>query len=277
MSKSPGNSPTGNRSLHSIAPHFPPRLFTVELRQSRVPSAHTVKHSPRFSVLFRKFPKISQEWPEIAPFSSSRCKPRTPRLGLPKRMEPARSQALPAPLTCEPAAGLDDFEALVRTHRPRVFRFILASLRDRETAENLTQDCFIRAYRARDQFRGASSVVTWILEIAANLVRSHQSSGRLKFWRHSLQGRADVADLGNAIPDRGQSPEAAALVHEQVNAIWTAAGCLPARQREVFLLRFVEDMSLLEIAEVTGMKEGTVKTHLFRALETVRARLEATR
>jgi RNA polymerase sigma-70 factor (ECF subfamily) len=59
-----------------------------------------------------------------------------------------------------------------------------------------------------------------------------------------------------------------------VQAIWTAAASLPGRQRTVFLLRFVEDMELLEIAEVTGMKEGTVKTHLFRALQSVRARLE---
>jgi RNA polymerase sigma-70 factor (ECF subfamily) len=83
-----------------------------------------------------------------------------------------------------------------------------------------------------------------------------------------------VADIGNLIPDRQQSPEAAAVIQEQVQAIWTAAASLPGRQRTVFLLRFVEDMELLEIAEVTGMKEGTVKTHLFRALQSVRARLE---
>jgi RNA polymerase sigma-70 factor (ECF subfamily) len=171
----------------------------------------------------------------------------------------------------------DDFDSLVRLHRPRVFRFILASLRNRETAENLTQDCFIRAYQAWGRFRGASSVATWFLQIAANLVRDHESSGRLKFWRRSLHSSADVSDIGNSIPDQQQSPEAAALVQEQVRAIWAAAAELPARQRTVFLLRFVEDMDLLEIAEVTGMKEGTVKAHLFRALHAVRARLEATK
>jgi RNA polymerase sigma-70 factor (ECF subfamily) len=181
-----------------------------------------------------------------------------------------------------PAAGedqtrrLEDFDALVRTHRPRIFRFILASVRNRETAENLTQDCFVRAYQAREKFRGASSVATWFLQIAANLVRDHESSSRLKFWRRSLDS-ADVADLSGSIPDRQQSPEAQALVEEQVRAIWSAAASLPARQRTVFLLRFVEDMDLLEIAEVTGMKEGTVKAHLFRALQSVRARLEGTR
>ena len=171
----------------------------------------------------------------------------------------------------------EDFESQVRIHRPRIFRFLLASLRNRETAENLTQDCFVRAYQARHQFRGASSIGTWFMQIAANLVRMHESNGRLKFWRRNLQPDADVADLGAAIPDQQHSPEALALIQEQVRAIWTAAADLPPCQRTVFLLRFVEDMDLLEIAEITGMKEGTVKTHLFRALQTVRARVEGSK
>ena len=72
------------------------------------------------------------------------------------------------------------------------------------------------------------------------------------------------------IADSGRSPEALALLKERVAAIWTAAERLPEKQRSVFLLRFVEDMDLLEIAFATGMKEGTVKTHLFRALRAVR-------
>lgn len=170
--------------------------------------------------------------------------------------------------------NLDDFDSLVGLYRPRVFRFLLASLRNRETAENLTQDCFVRAYQARSQFRGDCSIATWFLKIAANLVRHHESSGRLKFWRRNLQAEADISEVGCAIADQQQSPEALAVIQEQVQAIWRAAAGLPARQRTVFLLRFVEDMDLLEIAEVTGMKEGTVKTHLFRALQSVRARLE---
>lgn len=185
------------------------------------------------------------------------------------------SRAAPLPPDTRGENG-DDFDALVRLHRPRVFRFILASLRDRETAENLTQDCFVRAYQARGQFRGAPSIATWFMQIAANLVRSHESSSRLKFWRRSLASGADVADIGDSVADRQQSPEEAALVQEQVKAIWATAASLPPRQRSVFLLRFVEEMDLLEIAEVTGMKEGTVKTHLFRALQTVRARLGGT-
>ena len=175
------------------------------------------------------------------------------------------------------AEGLEDFDSLVRQHRPRIFRFILASVRDRETAENLTQECFLKAYQARHRFRGASSPGTWFLTIAANLARDHESSSRLRFWRRTLRPDADVTDPGFAVADSQQSPETQALIGQQVQSIWRAAMNLPERQRTVFLLRFVEDMDLLEIAEVTGMKEGTVKTHLFRALQTVRARLEGTK
>jgi RNA polymerase sigma-70 factor (ECF subfamily) len=180
-----------------------------------------------------------------------------------------------APVAEAPCPGeLQDFDSLVRQHRPRIFRFLLASLRDREAAENLTQDCFVRAYKARDQFRGGSSLGTWLMHIAANLVRDHEANGRLKFWRRTLRHDLDLSDVGDWVPDRQKSPEALALANEQVAAIWRAAAGLSERQRTVFLLRFVEDMDLLEIAAVTGMKEGTVKTHLFRAVQAVRLGLE---
>lgn len=137
-----------------------------------------------------------------------------------------------------PDGQMDDFNALVQLHRPRIFRFVLASLRDRETAENLTQDCFVNAYKARHQFRATSSVDTWFMQIAANLARDHESSSRLKFWRRSLQPATDLADLYDSVPDQQQSPEALAVVKEQVGAIWRDVERLPGRQRTVFLLRF---------------------------------------
>ena len=168
------------------------------------------------------------------------------------------------------AEGMDDFDALVELYRPRVFRFILASLRNWETAENLTQDCFVRAYKARDGFRGAASVSTWLMHIAANLVRDHASSGRLKFWRKMLRSSIEPSEVEYSIPDRRMSPEEMASAKEQIRAIWKATSKLSERQRTVFLLRFVEEMELLEIAGVTGLSEGTVKSHLFRALAAIR-------
>ena len=171
-----------------------------------------------------------------------------------------------------------NFEAMLELHRPRVLRFILASVRNRETAENLTQDCLLRAYKARGRFRGEAAFGTWLMSIAANVVRSHESRSRLKFWRRALrpvtgagEERGPAADW---VPAGEMSPEEIVMAKEQIEVIWRAAAHLPERQRTVLLLRFVEDMELLEISAVTGMKEGTVKTHLFRALKSVRSALE---
>jgi RNA polymerase sigma-70 factor (ECF subfamily) len=166
-----------------------------------------------------------------------------------------------------------DFEALVRMYRPKVFRFALASLRDLDAAETVTQDCFLRAYQARERFRRDCSMHTWLMQIAVNLIRDHIRNRRFQFWRRASLTAKPVDVAAHAIADRALSPEAQALLSERVAAIWTAAERLPQKQRTVFLLRFVEDMDLLEIAVATGMRVGTVKTHLFRALRAVRERL----
>jgi RNA polymerase sigma-70 factor (ECF subfamily) len=167
---------------------------------------------------------------------------------------------------------LQDFDRLVGTYRPAVFRFILASLRDRDAAESLTQDCFFRAFRGRAQFRGDAAVKTWLMQIAVNLIRDLTRTRRFQFWRRAAANGVHTEDLLNTV-SKEVSPEATTLRKEQLQAIWKATEKLPERQRAVFLLRFVEDMELLDIAEVLGMTEGTVKKHLFRALHTVRERM----
>jgi RNA polymerase sigma-70 factor (ECF subfamily) len=166
-----------------------------------------------------------------------------------------------------------DFEALVRLYRPKVFRFALASLGDVDAAETVTQDCFLRAHQARESFRQDCGMHTWLMKIAVNLIRDHIRNRRFQFWRRLNRTARELDVAGRSIADGSRSPEMQALLNERVAAIWTAAERLPAKQRTVFLLRFVEDMDLLEIAAATGMKEGTVKAHLFRALRTVRERL----
>jgi RNA polymerase sigma-70 factor (ECF subfamily) len=172
------------------------------------------------------------------------------------------------------AAPLEDFDSVVRLYRPKIFRYVLASLREHDTAENLTQECFAKAYQARARFRGEASVNTWLMQIAVNLVRDHCTNSRLMFWKRTMRTSVDVSVAGEWIVDRRLSPEAAAAARQQVAAIWVAAEKLPERQKTVFLLRFVEDMEILEISAVTGMAEGTVKSHMSRALQAVRQKME---
>ena len=172
-----------------------------------------------------------------------------------------------------PVVELQDFDRVVQIYWTRIFRFVLASVRDADAAETLTQDCFWRAYRGRDRFRGDSSVNTWLLRIAVNLVRDYGRNRRIQFWRRTFSSSINTQDISAWIPDRDVTPEAKTVIKEQVQAVWAATVALPERQRTVFLLRFVEDMELLEIAAATGLTEGAVKVHLFRAVQSVRKRV----
>ena len=170
-----------------------------------------------------------------------------------------------------PASETRDFEQVVQLCWPRIFRFMLASVRDRYEAEGLTQDCFYKAYRAWKRFRGDSSVDTWLMRIAVNVIRDFARNRRLQFWRRA--SAVDATEAGEWIADRNLSPEASAVIQEQVRDIWAATGKLPLKQRTVLLLRFVEEMELSEIAKAMGISEGSVKVHLFRAVHKVRKRL----
>jgi RNA polymerase sigma-70 factor, ECF subfamily len=172
---------------------------------------------------------------------------------------------------------LQNFEEVVHLHWQRIYRFMLASVHDADAARTLTQDCFLRAYSRRGAFRGQSSVKTWLMKIAVNLVLDFGRNRRLQFWKRMNASGIDAGAMSNQLPDTAISPEDQVSLNEQVKGIWQACRSLPDRQRTVFLLRFVEDMDLLEIADATGMKEGTVKTHLFRALHTIRERLGRSR
>jgi len=169
------------------------------------------------------------------------------------------------------ATPLDDLENVVALYQPRVFRFLLATLRDRDAAETLTQETFLRAWSARASFREDCSVATWLIRIALNLARDHTRTGRFRFWKRVSASAVDVADVAALVPTRDGSAEAHLIAQQQVAGIWESVARLSSRQRSIFLLRFMEEMEIPEIATVTGLPLGTVKSHLYRALAVVRA------
>lgn len=175
------------------------------------------------------------------------------------------------------AAGLslEDFDALVAGMQTRVYRILLGLLRDPEAAESLTQDCFLRVYQGRSTYRGQASLSTWVIQIAINLARDHQRNRKAQFWRGLFAGGDQYEAAAAAVKDARPSHESALVAREQVEAVWRAAEELPTQQRAVFLLRFVEDRSLEEIAAATGLKVGTVKIHLFRAVRAVRNKVKS--
>jgi len=172
---------------------------------------------------------------------------------------------------------LADFDEVVRVYRPRILRFLLSSLTDRDAAETLTQETFLKAWAARQQFRGDSSLSTWLTRIAVNLMRDHLRSRSLRFWQKTRGASLDVLDISDWIPDGRSSPESQTLARTQVAAVWQAVDKLSAQQRAVFVLRFVDEMELDEIARTLGMNLSTVKSHLYRALAIIRERMGGAR
>lgn len=170
---------------------------------------------------------------------------------------------------------LDDVETLMRLYRAKVLRFVTFSLGDRDAAESITHDCFLKAHATRAQFRGDCSVSTWLMRIAFNLVRDHTKSLKFRFWKTVAASAIDVHDLGHHVPSGGSSPEAQVLAREKVHMIQQSLKHLSPKQRSVFLMRFVEELELGEIAEATGMPVQTVKTHLYRAVAEIRHKFGA--
>lgn len=166
-----------------------------------------------------------------------------------------------------------EFAAVVERHRPQIFRFLLASTRDVDLAETLTQECFLRAHRNWANFRGESSAATWLMRIAINLQKDHWRNRRMQFWRHTRTNSVDLDEAGEWLPSGESSQEERLLARERVSQVWQAVKGLSERQRTVFLLRYVEERELNEIAQITGLSVGTVKAHLSRALGRVRAEL----
>jgi len=165
------------------------------------------------------------------------------------------------------------FDEIMRQHQKRVYRVILLLVKDRDAADTLTQECFLRAYQSLSQFRGECRIETWLIRIAVNLVRDHGKSRRTSFWRRLVGLEAEHANVADRSTP-GHSPERVLLARSELQAVWSAVDFLSPQQREVFLLRFVEDLSLAEIAEVLGVSVGSVKAQLFRALGSVRKQMK---
>lgn len=166
---------------------------------------------------------------------------------------------------------LEEFDEVFMRHRAQIFRFLLSLLRDRDVAETMTQECFLRAYRAWPSFRQESNALTWLMRIAVNLTRDYWRNRKLQFWKRAAA--VDVHEVSDWLPSPGADPERRAAMRQQIEEVWRIVDELSPRQRTVFLLRFVEEMELSEIAEATGLNLGTVKSHLSRGLEAIRTKM----
>lgn len=194
------------------------------------------------------------------------------------RTYPSSVVALEWPLATEGRAisELDDIDQLVKNYRARLLRFVTFSTGDPDLAETITQDCLLKAYNARESFRGDSSVNTWLTSIAVNLIRDHQRTQKFKFWKQAKATAVDVTDVASFIATDSSSQEQQLIAKQQVAKLSGIIETLSLNQRTIFLMKFSDEMDLADISKAMNMPINTVKTHLHRALKAVRSQLGAT-
>ncbi|HEY9282385.1 MAG TPA: sigma-70 family RNA polymerase sigma factor [Pyrinomonadaceae bacterium] len=164
------------------------------------------------------------------------------------------------------------FCALAARYERRVYSLALHFCRDRADAEDLSQEVWLRAFRALRQFRGESSFYTWLRRIAANAFLNSRASAQR---RHDLRPAPATDERRAATAGAAAAGDAAAALDDKLltGEVWRALGELPRQQRLVFLLKHQEGMTYEEIARALDCSPGTAKKAVFRAVTRLRSRL----
>lgn len=169
------------------------------------------------------------------------------------------------------------FEVLLARHRKPVYNFILRFIGDKETAEDLLQEAFMRVIKGAEAYKRQAKFTTWLYTIARNLCVDQ--TRRRKHRKHaSLDAPMDATDESGTLLDVIPSKEMASdrlSSNKELHATMTRAiEALSEEQREVFLMREFLDMPFKQIADVVGVPENTVKSRMRYALEKLRLELD---
>jgi RNA polymerase sigma-70 factor (ECF subfamily) len=163
---------------------------------------------------------------------------------------------------------------LIVQHQERLLRYLLYLTGDRETAEDLFQETWMRVLMRGSQFRGDSSFATWLFSIARNLAID-TCRGRRTVSSLDAMCESDGESRPFEVADEGPSPFDRYQTQESAQRLAEALFSLEPRQREVLILRFHEGLSLEEIAQVTRASLSTAKSRLYRSLAALKPRILA--
>jgi len=157
------------------------------------------------------------------------------------------------------------FGLLLARYRGPVIHFLYRMVQNAAVAEELAQEVFLRVYRARASYVASAKFTTWLFRIALNLALNNLRDAR------DQKENASLDEL--QVADRGPSAEQRLVEAARLAEIRGAIRALPDKQRAAVLMHKYEEMGYAQIAEVLGCSESAVKSLLFRAYETLRARL----
>jgi RNA polymerase sigma-70 factor (ECF subfamily) len=167
------------------------------------------------------------------------------------------------------------YNDMVARYWDRIFARTLHLLKNKQDAEEVTQDAFIRAHRGLDKFRGDASFSTWLYQIATNLAHNRYWYWfrRKRDYSISLDqplGSENDMTLENVMPCAGENPAEAAVTHEFVDRVSECMSGLSDKHKEVLILRNVQNFTYEEIADELSISVGTVKSRIARARDNLR-------
>ena len=159
--------------------------------------------------------------------------------------------------------GPASFELVVAAHHPEIHRYLVRVTRRAAEAEDLSQETFLRAYRAYRALPEDANVRAWLFAIATNLFRNHvRSEHRRSTVYAEVRAAGDEAD--------GQGPEGATLFSETRRLIEEIVAGLPFKQRTAFVLRKIHDLDYEVIAQSLDCSADSARAHVFQALRKIR-------
>jgi RNA polymerase sigma-70 factor (ECF subfamily) len=164
------------------------------------------------------------------------------------------------------------FDVLLEKHRSPVIHFLYRMVQNRAVAEELAQEVFLRVYRSRSTYEPTAKFTTWLFRIATHLALNSLRDGKNDRRQESLD---DDSSEGPArqVFDMRPSVEAVMVKETRLQEVRRAVAGLPEKQRAAVLMHKYQEMEYAQIANVLNCSESAVKSLLFRAYETLRARL----
>ncbi len=161
------------------------------------------------------------------------------------------------------------FNVLVLKYQHKVMKLVMRYVRNQAEAEDITQEAFIKAYRALPSFRGESAFYTWLYRIAINTAKNSLTSNRKRLVDYDLDLQDPDDYAGQVLLKHSDTPERLLLTDEIRQTVQAAMDSLPNDLREAITLRELDGLSYEEIAEVMECPVGTVRSRIFRAREAI--------
>ena len=165
------------------------------------------------------------------------------------------------------------FDLLVLKYQGRIAALVSRYVSDAGEVEDVTQEAFIKAYRALGKFRGDSAFYTWLYRIAVNAAKNHLVAKGRRPGADATIEDAEGFDEGGMLSESA-SPEALAMGGELAEVVESALNALPDELKAALMLREFDGLSYDDIADVLGCPVGTVRSRIFRAREAVDQRMK---